>query len=92
MKVMRSEQHPHFGVTSEEEQQRMLNREVKVALEVAKLNLPHVVKLHAYTDSAGPTPDTAVAQARYALVMEHCELGSPKDVMRKLTWRWVEKP
>ena len=89
VKIMKPEQHPRFGLTSNEEQQRALNREAKVALEVAKLNLPHVVKLHGYSDCAGAPPDTALAQARYALVMEYCELGCLKDVMRKLTWRWV---
>ncbi|GAB4823701.1 hypothetical protein N2152v2_010747 [Parachlorella kessleri] len=87
VKVMKPDPGPRSGMTSAEAQQRALNREFNVALEVAKLGLPHVVKLHAYTNRAQAPPDAAPAQATYALVMEHCELGSLKDLMRKLTWR-----
>ena len=89
VKIIKPEPFPRLDMTSAEEQQRALNREVSVALEVAKLNLTQVVKLYAYTDCEKVPPQSSLSQARYAMVMEHCELGSVRDVMRRLPWRWV---
>ena len=94
VKTIKADLRPRFGLTAAQEQERALLREGNVHLTLAALGLAHVVRIFAYTalDPSAPPPggsSALVESCTYALVMEHCQLGSLGRLTGALAQRWA---